>query len=82
MKGDRPKYLTRALKRLLEESGSALRSEKTLAAEFSARLLRDVDDALYHIPQGRQRPETTIDRADADERGGAQPELTSIGRAL
>jgi hypothetical protein len=79
MKGDRPKYLTRALKRLLEESGSALRSEKTLAAEFSARLLRDVDDALYHM--GRQRPETTVDRADADERGGAQPELTSIGRA-
>jgi hypothetical protein len=76
MKRGHPKYLTRALKRLL---GSALRPEKTLAIEFSARLLREVDDALNHIPQGRQRP--IVDRADAGERGGAEPELTSIGRA-
>jgi hypothetical protein len=82
MTRDRRKYLTRALGRLLEESGSALRSEKTLAAEFSARLLRDVDNALYPISQGRQRPEAAVDRADVGEGGETQPELTGIGREV
>jgi hypothetical protein len=46
-----------------------MRSKKTAAAEFSARLLREVNAALYNVAQGRQTPEATVDRADAGERG-------------
>jgi hypothetical protein len=53
-----------------------MRSKKTAAAEFSARLLRDVDAALYKTAR---RPEAIFDRADSSERDDAQPEMTSIG---
>jgi hypothetical protein len=69
----RRKYLARAWKRLLEETGSERRSKRTLDVEFSARLVRGEwvvspsDAAPSNVAQG-STPRDPVARADTVER--------------
>ena len=73
MTSGRRKCLGRAWKRLVEETGSARRSKKTLDVEFSVRLLRGEwvvspsDAAPYNVARGSTLG-GTVARSDAVER--------------